>query len=483
MKMFLGLNEVSGRMGGAAAAPWVRPASWLALPELGPTEQKFVGLLAIYDNDSQYVALMAAGGYTVDWGDGSAAENVASGVTAQHKYSYAAISAATAVYEADGIAVRHRQVVVTVTMQAGQTLTSFSLQKRHSAMAAVYDIPWLDINLNGPSLSTIAISLQTQLVTTRCLERVGIGVISGSITDFTSMFQYCNSLASVPLFNTAAGTNFSYMFQSCTSLASVPLFNTAAGTNFTSMFQNCNSLASVPLFNTAAGTNFTNMFYICYSLASVPAFNLSYNAARLRAPALTTGNWTMGTGWRYLTGPNSLDKNADGVGTVTPTAATNIVAVQPYKITFTVSAISGGTLSYTLGGTAGPEVLSAATTYTHYVTSAVANTNKLILTPSATGVRVNITAIVIEELVLTTGMFTSCSSLARSLITGLTQAISYISCRLSTTEIVEVFTNLGTADASATAQKTIVVTSNPGTAGLTAPNIAVATGKGWTVTT
>ena len=71
--------------------PWVRNPAWLALPTVLNTDNKFVGLCRI-DNDTtaNYVALSAAGDYTVNWGDGSATENISSTVVAQHQYDYSA---------------------------------------------------------------------------------------------------------------------------------------------------------------------------------------------------------------------------------------------------------------------------------------------------------------------------------------------------------------------------------------------------------
>ncbi len=108
------------------------------------------------------------------------------------------------------------------------------------------------------------------------------------------------------------------------------------------------------------------------------------------APALTAGNWTVGSGWESpIVGPG-LIKNADGTGTQTPSAATNIVAGTTYKVTITLSAASAGSATYTVGGVAGASTLSAVTTYTDYVTAST--TGKLIITPTNTS-RFTISAI------------------------------------------------------------------------------------------
>ena len=70
-----------------AAGPWVRPGSWLALPDVTGL-QKFAGLHAVFP-DSNFVALSAEGAYTVNWGDGSGDTNVATGVTAERNIAWA----------------------------------------------------------------------------------------------------------------------------------------------------------------------------------------------------------------------------------------------------------------------------------------------------------------------------------------------------------------------------------------------------------
>jgi len=74
-------------IGNAPVAPWVRPASWTALPDVTGL-QKFAGLHAVFP-DSNFVALSADGNFTVDWGDGTGTTNVSSGVTAEYNIPYA----------------------------------------------------------------------------------------------------------------------------------------------------------------------------------------------------------------------------------------------------------------------------------------------------------------------------------------------------------------------------------------------------------
>ena len=356
-----------------SVAEWTRPEDWLALPVLASDDQKVVGLIAIFE-DANFLSLSAAGNYTVDWGDG-VIENYSTGVQSYHTYNYASISNDTLCSRG------YKQVIVTITPQSGQNLTTFNLGVKHNQTGlSNASTPWLDIAVNGSNITSMTFRANT-VAEAKLLEQVTIGTI-GSVTSFTSMFQGCRSLQSVPLFNTASGTNFSSMFGNCSSLRSVPLFNTASGTNFTYMFSFCSSLTSVPLFNTASGTNFGNMFANCFSLQSVPLFNTA-----------------SGTGFSSMFGGCS--------------------SLQSVPLFNTASGTNFG------------------------------------------------------------NMFSSCTDLSQGALSGTRYAISYASCKLARAEIVEIFNALGTAVGT----PTITVTGNYGAASLTAGDIAIATGKGWTVAT
>ena len=248
---------------------WIRPSDWLALPALATTDNRFVGLFAVTNDSSNLVALSATGAFTVDWGDGSAPVNYASGAIASYKYNYANVGNLSTL--------GYKQVIISVTPQLGQTFTSLNLQKLPTGYITASSIPWLDIAIAGTALTSFVVSTNPIVVTLGLLRQCTVISLAPTYNAFVTMFYKCANLGNVklPFSSTAAGTNFNSMFYSCSSLTTVPLFNTAAGTNFSSMFVNCSSLTTVPLFNTAAGTNFSSMFVSCYSLTTVPAFNVS----------------------------------------------------------------------------------------------------------------------------------------------------------------------------------------------------------------
>lgn len=407
----------------AASAPvdpfdWTRPADWLTMPTIGT--QEFIGLLAITDDSVNYVAVQFAGNYTVDWGDG-VTENVATGIKAQHQYTYSSISNST-------ISTRgYKQVLVRVTPQSGQNLTIINLQQQHSILAKIHTVSWLDIAMRVPNATTINIggnsavylsmvenvdvysfamtSLSSFFQNLYALKKFSLPSSTSTITNFSNMCYACYSLKTIPLFSTSSGTNFSFMFFVCYALESIPVLNTVAGNNFNNMFNGCTSLKEIPLINTALGTNLSNMFTTCRSLTTVPLLNT--------------------------------------------VLCTNFTAIFENCTSIQNSAFLN---------------TSAGTTFTSMFNGCISlqtlpNFNTALGTNSFLNV-VN-----------------GCTSLAKGAFQGTRYAISYANMCLSQTEIVNIFNGLGTAVVA----QTITVTNNPGRATVTPGEIAIATGKGWTV--
>jgi hypothetical protein len=270
---------------------WVRPSDWLVLPT--PTTHQMVGLFAVYNDDTQYLALSAtaAGNYTVDWGDGTV-DNWTSAAVASHTYNYTTLSSAVS-------SRGYKMAIVTVYPQSG-TMTALVLTAvKHPSLVSTntnYSYNWLDVWINGASLTTLTIGSATQALAPKMLEQVRIdawavttyanqfynctelqSVIlansSGTVTSTNSMFYGCYALKTAPLFNTANVIDMSQMFYTCYSLKSTPLFNIASVTNMTSMFFSCYALPSVPLFNTASVNNMTSMFQACFTLTKISLYN------------------------------------------------------------------------------------------------------------------------------------------------------------------------------------------------------------------
>lgn len=71
-----------------------------------------------------------------------------------------------------------------------------------------------------------------------------LGANTTNVTTMESMFRMCQSVTSVPLFDTSSVTSMSYMFNGCYELTSIPLFNTSNVMYMSSMLYNCSKVES-----------------------------------------------------------------------------------------------------------------------------------------------------------------------------------------------------------------------------------------------
>lgn len=307
---------------------WKRPADWLVLPTVTETDEKFVGLHAVYPS-ANFLALSASGDYTVDWGDG-VVENFAAGVTAQHEYNYSTYDVLNTTLTSKG----YKQAIVVVTPQSGQSLTSLDLHKRHSSLAVSYNSGFLDIILSGPNLTFLLLGSSSFTSATininfKSLEQVSI--INSNLKTLSNLFLNCSVLQSVPVlkFNETASRSLSVTFTDATELVTsaghglsngdgiiletlvsttgittgsfyfvvnattdtfqistsyggaITSFTTngsgtfLAGVTLGSLFNGCTALQKIPLFDTANVVSFSGTFNGCRSLVEVPCFDTS----------------------------------------------------------------------------------------------------------------------------------------------------------------------------------------------------------------
>jgi hypothetical protein len=396
---------------------WVRPADWPAVPTLAA--EQFSGLFAVYNNDTNFVALSAAGAYTVDWGDGSATENIATGVTAYHSFSYAGALGALTTRG-------YKTAWVNVTPQAGQTLSTINLQIKHNraTLPAAPAAQWLDIALQGTNITTLTIGGAT--VNVLMLERAVLGTL-GAVTSFASLFSGCSSLQFVAISSSASVTNFTSMFGNCKSLHQAPMFDTAAGTTFSSMFSGCSSLQIVPLYDTSAGTTFSTMFGTCTSLRTVPLLNT----------ALGTTFASMFTGCAAL---QSVPLFNTSSGTTFSSMFSSCASLQTVPL-FDTALVT--VFSNMFNGCTSLETVPAFN-----VISSTANIST----------------------------FSSASNVKSIAFVNISISLAVTNLSLARAQLVEIFNNLATV-----AGKTLTVTGNHGVVDLSAGDQAIATGKGWTL--
>src|SRR5574337_254034 len=559
--VFAGKVQTSSISSGVAMyyydSGWTRPSAWLAMPSVVSTDQKFVGLHAVYEYGN-FVALSASGNYTVDWGDGTSTVNASAGVTSEYDIPYANVAGSTDVGIASAVAVTftdsgdtvnrtahgfqngqkiafsaitsttgistyttyyvvnttadtfqvassiggsalalttdgsgsayvpmYRQVLVTVTIQSGQTFTALNLHLKHStALLQQYDSGFLDIALAGSSLVDLRIVAQTpgsstQTTAFRKLECVS--VVQSDLRQAEHLFYSCSALQQIdalvfssssagsasvtfsdtgdtvnwtahPLRNgdsvmfslisgtTGISTYTRYFvvsastdtFQVSTAYGGSPAALTTDGsgtvlygTSFSNMFNGCNSLQSVPLLNTAAGTNFSSMFVSCYSLQSVPLLNT----------AAGTNFSSMFSGCRSL----------QSVPLLNTAAGTNFTNM--FSSCYSLQSVP---LFNTAAGTSFGSMFNSCSTL-----------QSVPLFNTAAGTSFG-------------SMFSGCYSLQSGRLAGTATTISYANCKLSAAALNDIYAGLATVTS-----KTITVSDNYGTA---SDDPSIATAKGWTVT-
>lgn len=260
------LDAYGGYVEQIESGGYERPADWLALPELEASDNMFVGLLAVYDQGPEYVALSARGNYIVDWGDGTT-DMYTSDETAQHAYDYHSPSLVGTECSRG-----YRQVIVRVWAQAGQAFTGINLQQRPSIYSSGYSAAgWLDIAVAGPSLTYMGIGGTVYRLA--MLEQAKIHSHALGALDY--LFRDCFKLQSVPVLYLSSATSMNGLFYNCHSIAELPPLDAAPVTAMIGMFSNCYSLLEGPAMNTSAVTSFGNVFSSCYSLRRIPLYDTS----------------------------------------------------------------------------------------------------------------------------------------------------------------------------------------------------------------
>lgn len=410
----------------ASAVPsvWTRPADWLPMPDVSASEQKFVGLFAVHNRDSNWVAFSCSGAYTVDWGDGSAPQNFTSGSTASKAIAWA--DAPSGSLTSEGF----RQVLITVTPQAGQNITAFSLNVKHaSAGPSAYATGWLDVAISSPSLTSAPI-FGGNVAPARRLRRVRWLSYNGATVSTANQFTSLSKIVVCELPGNLKSNAVSSMFSFCSELVEPPIFDTSAVAIWSNFMDSCVSALWVPAYNFSACTSLFAAFLNTYSLIG---FRGEINAPLCTSIGSTFANCGMRTLPALVLGvivsANTCFQNTR----IRDASALNFVVG---ATAFTQAFLNSATVD-----DIGPIDLSLATAST---------------TPVG-----------------------SCVNLRRFRAFGFRFAISFLNCQLTRDAIVEIFNNLGTASGA----QTVTVTGNPGVASLSGADLAIATGKGWTVAT
>lgn len=461
----MAVGSIKLPISGTSSPQWTRPTDWLTIPT--PGNQEVIGLMAVYDDGANYVALQCTAAYTVDWGDGTIT-NYATNTVASRQYVFSTIPSGTTTTKG------FRQVLVRITPQAGQNLTAVNFGVINPTNNKSTAVGWLEFDIRTPNCLPTYLGSSNSVrygrlekITIRQMSTANMANIFNNLyslksvyiepsettgcTQMNSLFANCFSLEEVNLFDTSTAVNTSLMFAGCYNLQTVPNFNLSSSTNTVTMFQNCYSLTTIPAFVLGTGTNATQMFLNCYSLVNVGLMNTSgvinfsamFNTCiSLRTiPLIDTG---AGTNFAGMFGLCS--------------SLTTIPLLNTANATDMGSMFNQSSLIY-LPALNMANVLTVNSMFTNCYGLRELPALNMPLVSNFSFWLSNITAI------------------SKSNITGARFSHSYSNQSLSRANIVTIFTNLGTASGA----QTITVSTNPGYAGLTAGERLIATNKGWTI--
>jgi hypothetical protein len=267
---------------------WDRPASWLPMPNITGVED-LIAILYPVDNASFNTITLPAitGNYIVDWGDGNV-ENFASGLGATHSYVFANMP------QGSQTPFGYRQALVTITPQAGSSLTS---------MAQFSSQLCLDFIASGTNLILTSVIANGRLEHMKLLCRVSgnLGanqaVVSIELSpnvfstkaDLVDLFRFNYNMASVDYFDTVGITNFSGIFSDCRALRSLPNINFNAATNMQNSFFACGTLKNIPniQFSNVINLSLTT-FTNCFNLEQLNITGQISNIVALSSNKITT---------------------------------------------------------------------------------------------------------------------------------------------------------------------------------------------------
>ena len=299
--------------------PWYRNPSWLTLPTVTATDDKFVGLMGVYDTaENNVVMRVTTSGGTgntveIDWGDGTVVETT-SNVNIEHTYDYNDVNLANTdgpvTFGSDTVTrsnhgyVDDNRVSFYITTVAdveqhvryhvvNATTNTFQLALTEGGTPITIGtgtgsiLPYKQaivtvVPINGAVITAIDLQQQHSRLTQRrdrnwldvafslpsCTSRVNFGNEAGA-----PYMPY--SIEKVNIVNYGLLTNLNSAFRGMRTLEDFSIdFRGNDCSNLSLAFYVCNRLAHLPNFDaTFTGTTISQAFHHCYSLRSIPTFN------------------------------------------------------------------------------------------------------------------------------------------------------------------------------------------------------------------
>lgn len=516
---------------------YTRPEEWIDLPTLVDGDEVIHMLVKVYEQGSNYLAVDVDGDYQVDWGDGNTTTHT-SGTQANWDIQWSGVSPTTTSYG-------YRQAIVSITPQSGSSITRIQMRGDtvvHPDDPFGYNLNVVDIKMAGQNFITLQqafyrcygleqfeyVGSAPSLTSTydmfnSCSNlRKVVQFDTSNVTSFGYMHRYCYRLLEVPKYDLSSTTNVTYMFGDCSNIEYIQpwdLDNDAPSlTSIQSMFRGCTRLKNLPI----TSCNNIQNFYDTFNSTNIKKFDLPIPSTNSVASmfagcaGLEEFNSQVPSG---ITRTDYMFDQCSSLKTVQPFDTTQVTnSGFMFRNTYELKDVSSFNFSastiqqymFINSGIENPPQQMGGGNLTYFSQSASyvrewSTFNQPITTlfrafysnislevvpdmdiSSVTDIRSSFTncwqlqSLPAWNLSGVTNSdsttFQACYSLRESNISGLTRTHGYRYCQLDRDAIVNIFNNLGVASS-----QTIYVNNNPGSANLTAGDIAIATGKGWTV--
>jgi hypothetical protein len=329
------VNITGGKLSSTVDAPkgWVRNPDWIDIPDMTHGDNKFYGVLAVYENESNWLDVQIGGGLlsVIDWGDGSPTENASNLVVYSHQYDYNTLSTPV-------VSDENSRNYKTVLVQLSLTVSTYYVTvDRPSSRGGTAN--WLDISFDCATTTTFRYTNQRFALKLERLRVYNHSVNNFNTTDnnlcnirvfdyltplagnfqnsfrylgearksdgspldlispvttqanatfnyskFTKFgtvdiplatqsvgtFLYCQSLLSVGSINLPNANSTQNLFGGCATLKKIGDITTGSSlSNIVQMFFNCFALENINISNCSGITNTTNAFLNCRALKSI----------------------------------------------------------------------------------------------------------------------------------------------------------------------------------------------------------------------
>lgn len=521
---------------------YTRPEEWLDLPTLTQGDEIIHMLVKVYEEGGNWLGLNIEGDYTVDWGDGTV-ENFGSGVVSEHDIQWSGVSSSTLTsfgYR-QAIVTITPQSGSSLTEISAASAPSDPTNINNVVDIRMAAPNMVDMT---QAFSTVYVNLELfEFVGTNMVDKVGSTFGScynlrkvtqfdmSNATLFDSTFTGCNSLIEVPDMKITNPVRIALMFRNCNELEYIPPMDCTTVTTSNNAFEGCYKLKNNPVYNTQNITNMANMFNACANLTYVSidissatlVDGLFRNCDAIQKVELLNGDTgtITSTGFMFwncvaLTEVTPFDTsnstnmtymfNNCGVNDISwvnvTSACTNLqyafhsnyidklpetIDISGLNSTSDLTFMNRGSRARklpTFTGTLSPSVdrLDYFADGMRYLeelplfdTSNVFRSPRMLYSCQSLSEipAYNLSGLTVD---MSTTWAYNCYNLRRSRVTGMVVTHTYFNCQLNRDAIVEIFNNLGTVSG-----KSINITNNPGVTDLTPTDLAIATGKGWTV--